>query len=155
MATSSTIATGTPTDDLDPAAQRNRAAALHGNTEVVEAMEGRGAGVNAAKNRGSTSAVMGVGNAALETSPSMLSAAANGSQSSNAQANGALSAVLQGFEPDVRQEQLRYGDTISLVPSGLNAVVSFAGAQDAAPWAQLLQAEVNMPPNLSDCQVHT
>lgn len=67
--------------------------------------------------------------------------------------NGVLSAVLHGFEPDARQEQLRYGDSISLVPSGFNAVVAYAGAQDAIPWAQLLKAEVNMPPNLSECQV--
>jgi len=153
MDTSSSIATVVATDDLAPAAQQNGAAvALNGDTEVVEALAERAAEVDAANKHGNT-AVVGSANAALDTSPILPHAAANGGQAAAAQANGALSSVLQGFDPDVRQEQLRYGDYISLVPSGLNAVLSFAGARDAVPWAQLLQAEVNMPPNLSDCQV--
>jgi len=67
--------------------------------------------------------------------------------------DGVLSALLDGFEPEAVHQRLRYGDSISLVPKGLNAVMAFAGGEDARPWAMLLHDDVNVPPNLIDCQV--
>jgi hypothetical protein len=47
---------------------------------------------------------------------------------------------------------LRYGDSISLIPEGMNAIVVYAGSEDGRPWIQSLQKEVSVPPNLRDCQ---
>jgi len=47
---------------------------------------------------------------------------------------------------------LRYGDSISLVSEGMNALVVYAGSEDGRPWVQTLQKEVSVPPNLRDCQ---
>lgn len=36
-------------------------------------------------------------------------------------------AILTGFDPEVSQPYLRFGDTISLIPKDVNGVVAFAG----------------------------
>ena len=61
-------------------------------------------------------------------------------------------AVLEGFQAEALQPQLRYGDSISLLPDGINAVVAYAGADDGRAWVEMLDREIGVPPNLRDCQ---
>jgi len=46
--------------------------------------------------------------------------------------------------------RLRYGDSISLVPNELNAVVS--GTRYGQAWVQTLVSDAGVPPNLRECQ---
>lgn len=61
-------------------------------------------------------------------------------------------AVLEGFNAEALQPQLRYGDSISLLPDGMNAAVAYAGAEDGRAWVEVLDREIGVPPNLRDCQ---
>ena len=61
-------------------------------------------------------------------------------------------AVLSGFNPESLQEPLRYGDSISLIPDHTNGLATFAGADDARPWIEILADNVAVPPNMRDCQ---
>ena len=61
-------------------------------------------------------------------------------------------AVLQEFDPNRVHETLHYGDSISLIIDGHNALAAFAGGDDGRPWCEILQKGVAVPPNLGDCQ---
>lgn len=60
--------------------------------------------------------------------------------------------VLRGFEPESQQPCLKYGDTISLIPEGVNGLAAFAGGRDGRAWIEILDDSVNIPPNLRDCK---
>jgi hypothetical protein len=62
----------------------------------------------------------------------------------------ANSAVLTGFDPNAKHGRLRYGDSISIIPNGLNALV--AGTRYGRAWVEVLEEDVAVPPNLRDCQ---
>jgi hypothetical protein len=63
--------------------------------------------------------------------------------------------ILSGFDPEIVQESLRFGDTITIIPDNVNGLVAFAGADNVRPWLELLDDShehfVSMPPNLRDC----
>ena len=61
-------------------------------------------------------------------------------------------AVLQEFDPNQLHETLHYGDSISLIIDGHNALAAFAGGEDGRPWCEILKDGVAVPPNLGDCQ---
>jgi hypothetical protein len=61
-------------------------------------------------------------------------------------------AVLEGFQADALQPQLRYGDSIALLPDGVNAAVAYAGDDDGRAWVEMLHREIGVPPNMRDCQ---
>ena len=37
---------------------------------------------------------------------------------------------------------MRYGDSIYLLPEGMNAIAAFAGSEDGRPWVEFLHREV-------------
>ena len=57
-----------------------------------------------------------------------------------------------GVYPDKLHAPLRYGDSISLLPDGCNALVVYSGSEDGQTWIETMQRHVNVPPNLRDCQ---
>lgn len=60
--------------------------------------------------------------------------------------------MTQGYDPNTLAPALRYGDTVVLVPDGWNALVAYAGAEDARPWAEILDNVTGTPPNLDACK---
>ena len=60
--------------------------------------------------------------------------------------------VLQGFNGDAVQPQLRYGDAITLLPDGFNAIISYGGDEDGRAWMEVLRRDTAIPPNMRDCQ---
>ena len=66
--------------------------------------------------------------------------------------DSAQPAVLQGYNADLVQPQLRYGDSISLLPDGRNSIVAFGGDYEGRAWAEMLDKEVGVPPNVRDCE---
>jgi hypothetical protein len=61
----------------------------------------------------------------------------------------ANSAVLTGFDPQSSLRRLHYGDSISIIPNGLNALV--IGTRNGQAWIEVLEDDVAVPPNLRDC----
>ena len=49
---------------------------------------------------------------------------------------------MQGFNADAIQPRMRYGDSIYLLPEGMNAIAAFAGSEDGRPWVEFLHREV-------------
>jgi hypothetical protein len=47
--------------------------------------------------------------------------------------------VLQGYNPNTWDPPLRYGDSISLLVDGLNAVTAYSGSEDGRPWIEVLK----------------
>lgn len=47
--------------------------------------------------------------------------------------------VLQGYNPNTWDPPLHYGDTISLLVDGLNALTAYAGTEDGLAWIETLQ----------------
>ena len=61
----------------------------------------------------------------------------------------ANSAVLTGFDPQASR-RLLYGDSVSIIPNGLNALV--IGTRNGQAWIEVLEDDVAVPPNLRDCE---
>lgn len=57
----------------------------------------------------------------------------------DAQAHFSDHAVLRGYNPNTWDPPLHYGDTISLLIDGLNAVTAYAGSEDGVAWIEILQ----------------
>jgi hypothetical protein len=62
----------------------------------------------------------------------------------------ANSALLAGFDSNAAHSRLRYGDSISIIPNGLNALV--IGSRYGKTLVEVLQDDAAMPPNLRDCE---
>jgi len=48
-------------------------------------------------------------------------------------------AVLNGYNPNTWDPPLRYGDSVSLLVDGLNAVTAYSGSEDGRAWIELLK----------------
>lgn len=60
--------------------------------------------------------------------------------------------VLGGYNPNPWDPPLCYGDCISLLVNGYNAVTAYGGSEDGTAWIEMLQRNVGIPPNVRDCQ---
>ncbi|KAJ1490154.1 inositol 1,4,5-trisphosphate/ryanodine receptor-domain-containing protein [Baffinella frigidus] len=62
-----------------------------------------------------------------------------------------LPALLSFYDPDVPWPPLRYGDTVAIIPDGVNGLMAYSGSTDARPWVEILQEGATLPPNVRDC----
>ncbi|KAJ1487237.1 hypothetical protein T484DRAFT_1787107 [Baffinella frigidus] len=63
----------------------------------------------------------------------------------------ATPAILSFFEPEASWPPLHYGDSVALIPDGINGITAFSGANDGRPWVEVLADGATLPPNLRDC----
>jgi hypothetical protein len=64
---------------------------------------------------------------------------------------GREQALLEFYDPEKPSTPLRFGDTVSLYPDGVNGLMVYAGSDDGRAWVEILKPTATTPPNMRDC----
>jgi hypothetical protein len=64
---------------------------------------------------------------------------------------GREQALLEFYDPERPSTPLRFGDTVSLYPDGVNGLMVYAGSNDGRAWVEILKPTATTPPNMRDC----